>query len=198
MSVLQAGSWVRLGRNWRHPSTWSTESEIWPALTRSPARRVQELCESRSGRKFRAVVYDTLPPTAAIINYDTLPPTAAIINYDTLPPTAAIINYDTLPPTAAIINYDTLPPTAAIINYDTLPPTAAIINYAIGLEFFFLLTDSFTLCSNDNKFVTDNSNKAVKCCLMPSDVSWHIRDKLWPMPKHGSIILYVHGNQKAR
>ena len=26
----------------------------------------------------------------------------------------------------------------------------------------------------------------------------HIRDKLWPMPKHGSIILYVHGNQKAR
>ena len=27
----------------------------------------------------------------------------------------------------------------------------------------------------------------VKCCLMSSDVSWHIRDKLWPMPKHGSI-----------
>ena len=26
-------------------------------------------------------------------------------------------------------------------------------------------------------------------CLMSSDVSWHIRDKLWPMPKHGSIIL---------
>ena len=36
-------------------------------------------------------------------------------------------------------------------------------------------------------------------CLMSSDVSWHIRDKLWPMPKpHGSINLYVHGNQKAR
>ena len=35
------------------------------------------------------------------------------------------------------------------------------------------------------------------CCLMSSDVSWHIRDKLWPMPKHGSIILYVHGNQKS-
>ena len=34
-------------------------------------------------------------------------------------------------------------------------------------------------------------------CLMSSDVIWHIRDKLWPMPKHGSIILYVHGNQKA-
>ena len=33
---------------------------------------------------------------------------------------------------------------------------------------------------------------------MSSDVSWHIRDKLWPMQKHGSIILYVHGNQKAR
>ena len=38
----------------------------------------------------------------------------------------------------------------------------------------------------------------VKCCLMSSDVSWHIRDKLWPMPKHGSIILYVHRNLKAR
>ena len=24
-------------------------------------------------------------------------------------------------------------------------------------------------------------------CLMSSDVVWHIRDKLWPMPKHGSI-----------
>ena len=33
--------------------------------------------------------------------------------------------------------------------------------------------------------------------LMSSDVSWHIRDKLWPMPKHGSINLYGHGNQKA-
>ena len=32
---------------------------------------------------------------------------------------------------------------------------------------------------------------------MSSDVSWHIRDKLWPMLKHGSIILYVHGNQNA-
>ena len=38
----------------------------------------------------------------------------------------------------------------------------------------------------------------MKCCLMSSDVSWHIRDKLWPMPKHGAIIIYVHGNQKAR
>ena len=35
-------------------------------------------------------------------------------------------------------------------------------------------------------------------CLMSSNVIWHIRDKLWPMPKHGSVILYVHGNQKAR
>ena len=38
----------------------------------------------------------------------------------------------------------------------------------------------------------------MKWCLMSSDVSWHIRDKLWPMPKHGSINLYVHGSQKAR
>ena len=38
----------------------------------------------------------------------------------------------------------------------------------------------------------------INWCLMSSDVSWHIRDKLWPMSKHGSINLYVHGNQKAR
>ena len=25
------------------------------------------------------------------------------------------------------------------------------------------------------------------CCLMSSDVSWHMRDKLRPMPKHGSV-----------
>ena len=38
----------------------------------------------------------------------------------------------------------------------------------------------------------------MKWCLMSSDVSWHIRDKLWPIPKHASIILYVYGNQMAR
>ena len=36
------------------------------------------------------------------------------------------------------------------------------------------------------------------CCLMSPDIGWHIRDKLRPMPKHGSLWLYVHGNQKAR
>ena len=35
-------------------------------------------------------------------------------------------------------------------------------------------------------------------CLMSSDVSWHIRNKLWPIPKDGSINFFVHGNQKAR
>ena len=38
----------------------------------------------------------------------------------------------------------------------------------------------------------------MKWCLMSSGVGWHIRDKLSPMPKHGSINLYVHGSQKAR
>ena len=30
-------------------------------------------------------------------------------------------------------------------------------------------------------------NLMMSWCLMSSDVIWHIRDKLWPMPKHGSI-----------
>ena len=38
----------------------------------------------------------------------------------------------------------------------------------------------------------------MKWCLMSSDVGWHIRDKLWQTPKHGSINLYVHGSPKAR
>ena len=36
------------------------------------------------------------------------------------------------------------------------------------------------------------------CCLMSSDVGCHIRDKLRPMGEHGSVLLYVHGNRKAR
>ena len=36
--------------------------------------------------------------------------------------------------------------------------------------------------------------------VMPNVLGYrrHIRDKLRPMPKHGSAKLYVHGSQKAR
>ena len=46
--------------------------------------------------------------------------------------------------------------------------------------------------------LTKNRDLMMNWCLMSSDVMRHIRDKLWPMPKHGAINLYVHGNQKAR
>ena len=46
--------------------------------------------------------------------------------------------------------------------------------------------------------VQRSNHWAMSWCLMSSDVSWHIWDKLWPMPKHGSVNLYVHGNLKAR
>ena len=42
-------------------------------------------------------------------------------------------------------------------------------------------------------YINNNNNKdflmmmMMSWCLMSSDVIWHIRDKLWPMPKHGSI-----------
>ena len=32
---------------------------------------------------------------------------------------------------------------------------------------------------------------------MSSDVGWHTRDKLWLVPKHGSMLLYVYRNHKA-
>ena len=62
------------------------------------------------------------------------------------------------------------------------------------IEIFLVAHEKGQKSFNGFKFSTD----VVKCCLMSSDVSWHIRDKLWPVPKHGSINLYVHGNQKAR
>ena len=45
-------------------------------------------------------------------------------------------------------------------------------------------------------YVATDSWMVRLCCLMSSDVGWHIRDKPRPMPKHGSILLYVHGNHK--
>ena len=38
-----------------------------------------------------------------------------------------------------------------------------------------------------NLFFSLNCNLMMSWCLMSSDVIWHIRDKLWPMPKHGSV-----------
>ena len=37
------------------------------------------------------------------------------------------------------------------------------------------------------KWIQGNVIFMLSWCLMSSDVIWHIRDKLWPMPKHGSI-----------
>ena len=74
---------------------------------------------------------------------------------------------------------------------------------------YSLLAGSFGLLSHDSvvmslwvgilmALLSTSVMVMVKWCLTSSDVSWHIRDKLRPMPKHGSVNLYVHGNQKAR
>ena len=54
--------------------------------------------------------------------------------------------------------------------------------------------------SSLSPFLTQASHcsSSFRCCLMTSDVGWHIRDKLRPMREHGSILLCVHGNHKAR
>ena len=54
------------------------------------------------------------------------------------------------------------------------------------------------LGTNCKKLMLKHGGGEVNWCLMSSDVMRHIRDKLWLMPKHGSINLYVHVNQKAR
>ena len=38
---------------------------------------------------------------------------------------------------------------------------------------------------------TDTDTMMMSWCLMSSDVIWHIRDRLWPMPKHGSIKIHI-------
>ena len=40
----------------------------------------------------------------------------------------------------------------------------------------------------------DDDVERTSCSRMSG---WHIRDKLWPMPKHGSVLFYVHKNRKA-
>ena len=56
--------------------------------------------------------------------------------------------------------------------FSTLHPFSAVIFATVTVLAFVLLRNSMLLLS---------------WCLMSSDVIWHIRDKLWPMPKHGSI-----------
>ena len=51
---------------------------------------------------------------------------------------------------------------------------------------------------NVHRNLIRDGDKVMSWCLMSSDVIWHIRDKLWPMPKHGSVILYVHDRRLVR
>ena len=50
------------------------------------------------------------------------------------------------------------------------------------------------LCNNAALLKEWNPPFLLNCCLMSSDVSWHIRDKLWPMPKHGSMSTEPEGS----
>ena len=49
----------------------------------------------------------------------------------------------------------------------------------------WLSHSSWTLTKNKTK-KRKKEEMMMNWCLMSSDVIWHIRDKLWPMPKHSS------------
>ena len=53
------------------------------------------------------------------------------------------------------------------------------------MEVFKHLVLRFIKATADHQL--DLHQMMMSWCLMSSDVIWHIRDKLWPMPKHGSI-----------
>ena len=60
-------------------------------------------------------------------------------------------------------------------------------------------TTDYVAYASSNQNQNRLNQSMMNWCLMSSDVMRHIRDKLWPMPKHSAAInLYVHGNQKAR
>ena len=54
-----------------------------------------------------------------------------------------------------------------------------------------------TGCVIETPHIKQHRLLMMKWCLMSSDVGWHIRDQLRPMPKHGSIYLYVHGKPEG-
>ena len=54
------------------------------------------------------------------------------------------------------------------------------------VDFLGVLTEA---CYIRVRMVFESLGK-MSWCLMSSDVNWHIRDKLWPMLKHGSINLH--------
>ena len=81
--------------------------------------------------------------------------------------------------------------------------SSSLISLMVSVDVKQDCTEPFFFISSSSNAVARLQDASGKLnwyfrCLMSSDVNWHIRDKLWPMPKHGSINLYVHGNQKAR
>ena len=58
----------------------------------------------------------------------------------------------------------------------------SVYNYAIKNIFLAVWDGVFF-----EDIPASNTDVMMSWCLMSSDVIWHIRDKLWPMPKHGSI-----------
>ena len=66
------------------------------------------------------------------------------------------------------------------IAFRHLPPNSARFSYATEGALFISAQLS-------NDAVSALQMMMMSWCLMSSDVIWHIRDKLWPMPKHGSI-----------
>ena len=59
--------------------------------------------------------------------------------------------------------------------------------FAVRQTFISMLAKRGTVLCVDVLGTTLMVMMMMSWCLMSSDVIWHIRDKLWPMPKHGSI-----------
>ena len=67
------------------------------------------------------------------------------------------------------------------------PAAAVTMLTAAAADAACVCTWTGTTEFSDGEMLLSLLSLLMSWCLMSSDVIWHIRDKLWPMPKHGSI-----------
>ena len=118
----------------------------------------------------------SLPPFLFFCHYLLLPPSLFFCLYLLLPPSLFFCLYLLLPPSLFFCLYLLLPPSLFFCLYLLLPPSL-----------FFCLCLSFCAPAQHKLAPAEMWMMMMSWCLMSPDVIWHIRDKLWPMPKHGSI-----------
>ena len=132
-----------------------------------------------AARKLQALVYDILPSTSAVFSYATGPRKLSaneqfFVGAQTV---VSLLQTTQIKQGVSFI--------AANKVYTSTNKTTIVWIETESVLFFFT-RGGFVACLHAC-FGARLMMMMMSWCLMSSDVIWHIRDKLWPMPKHGSI-----------